>query len=329
MKEIRLGTIGSGFIVHMILDNVKLVDGIRLTAVYSRNEATGRALAEEYGGAAVYTDLDAFFAAPEFDFVYIASPNLLHYEQARRALLAGKHVICEKPFCLRAEQARELVELAKDRKLFLVDAVPTAFLPNLDILQRELPKIGRVRLVMGNYSQYSSRYDKLLAGEVPNVFNPAFGGGSLMDINFYNLYLNVLLFGKPQDAVYFPNRHGDLADTSGSLILRYADFVSQNAGAKDTWGVNYFQIEGEQGYIYIPDGSNGLAGIRVVTKDSDTLLNEQPNPDRWYYEVSTLTALLLAEDYAAIYRRLETMVDVIETLETVRKKAGLIFPGDE
>ena len=328
MQEIRLGTIGSGFIVHQILNNVRRVEGIRLAAVYSRSEATGRALAAEYGGAAVYTDLDAFLADETINTVYIASPNLLHYEQARRALLAGKHVLCEKPFCTRAEQARELAALAEERGLFLVDAVPTAFLPNLELLRRELPKIGRIRLVMSNYSQYSSRYDRLLAGEVPNVFNPAFGGGCLMDINFYNLYLNLALFGPPRETLYFPNRCGELADTSGSLILRYDGFVSQNAGAKDSWGVNYFQIEGEQGYIYIDGGSNGLADIRVVTRDSDCHYNDQPDPDRWYYEVKNLTALLLAEDREAFRRRLALTVEVIDTLERSRKQAGLIFPGD-
>ena len=197
MEEIRLGTIGSGAIVHSILDNVKITDGIRLAAVYSRSEEKGRPLAEEYGAGKVYTDLDEFMKDEEVNTVYVASPNLLHYEQTKKALLAGKHVICEKPFCTKAEQARELVALAKEKHLFLVDAVPTAFLPNFEVVKRELPKVGKVKLVLGNFSQYSSRYDQVLEGGKPNVFNPEYGGGCLMDINFYNVYLNIALFGKP------------------------------------------------------------------------------------------------------------------------------------
>ena len=159
MNEIRLGTIGSGVIVHTILKNVAAAEGIRLAAVYSRNEEKGKALAEEFGGGKVYTDMAAFLCDEEINVVYIATPNLLHYEQAKRALMAGKHVICEKPFCTKAVHARELVEIAKEKHLFLVDAVPTAFLPNLKIIKRELQKIGRVKLVMGNFSQYSSRYE--------------------------------------------------------------------------------------------------------------------------------------------------------------------------
>ena len=328
MKEIRLGTIGSGMIVHSILNNVKVTDGIRLEAVYSRSREKGNALAAQYGAGKVYTDMDAFLADEEINFVYIATPNLLHYAQAKKALLAGKNVILEKPFTTRAEQAKELVEIAKTRHLFLVDAVPPAFLPNLEILREQLAKIGRIRLVMSNYSQYSSRYDQVLAGEKPNIFNPEYAGGCLMDINFYNVYLNIALFGKPEQAVYYPNIYPGLSDTSGSMVLGYNGFVSQNAGAKDTWGVNFFQIEGEKGYIYIPNGANGIQSVRVVTKTSDETYNVQDNPDRWFYEVQNVTKLVLADDYDAIYRRLDTMILVIETLEASRKAAGIFFPGD-
>lgn len=328
MDEIRLGTIGSGPIVHSILDNVKIVDGIRLAAVYSRSSERAQALAAEYGADRVYTDMDEFLADDQVNFVYIATPNLLHYEQTKRALLAGKNVICEKPFCTRVEQARELAAIAKQRHLFLVEAVTTPFLPNFHILKRELPRIGRIRLVLCNYSQYSGRYDRLLQGEVPNIFNPEYGGGCLMDLNFYNIYLNVALFGQPNDAVYYPNIYPGLADTSGVLIMGYEDFVSQCAAAKDTWGVNSFQIQGEKGYIYITGGSNGLAEVRVVTATSRETFNDQPNPNRWFYEIQHLTELVLADDYDAIYEQLEMTIQVAEVLETSRKKAGILFPGD-
>lgn len=328
MEEIRLGTIGSGVIVHTILNNVLNTEGIHLEAVYSRSREKGSALAEKFGAAKVYTDMDMFLADEEVNVVYIATPNLLHYPQAKKALLAGKHVILEKPFTTKLEHARELVQLAKERKLILVDAVPTACLPNLRIIQKHLPKIGKLKLVMGNYSQYSSRYDLVLAGEKPNIFNPEYAGGCLMDINFYNVYLNVALFGMPQRSVYYPNLYPGLADTSGSMIMQYDGFISQNAGAKDTWGVNFFQIEGEKGYIYVANGPSALDEVRVVTKSGEEVYNEQHNPDRWSYEVKEITERILNDDYETFYSRLDTMLAVIETLETTRKAAGILFPGD-
>jgi predicted dehydrogenase len=329
MEEIRLGTIGSGVIVHSILDGVKATDGIRCVAVYSRTKEKGDELAGAYDVSKVYTDMEAFLQDEEINFVYIATPNLLHYEQTKRALLAGKNVICEKPFCTKASQARELVAIAKEKGLFLVDAVPTAFLPNFEVLKREIGKIGKIKLVQSNYSQYSSRYDLVLKGEKPNIFNPQYAGGCLMDINFYNVYLNVALFGKPQKAVYYPNIYEGLADTSGIVVMQYDGFVCEATGAKDTWGVNFVQIEGEKGYIYIKDGSNGLAQIRTVTKTTDEVINEQDNPDRWYYEIQNLTKFVLSGDYESIYKRLDVMVNVVEVLEQIRKEAGIFFPQDE
>ena len=328
MKEIRLGTIGSGVIVHSILDNVQRTQGIELEAVYSRSQEKGDKLAAEYGCSKVYTDMDAFLADENINLVYIATPNLLHYEQAKKALLAGKHVLLEKPFTTKAEHARELAAIAKEKHLFLVEAAPTGFLPNFAILKEELGKIGPIKLVMSNYSQYSSRYDAVLRGEKPAIFDPDYAGGCLMDINFYNVLLNILLFGKPTSAKYHANRFPGLSDTSGVMVMEYDGFVSTNAGAKDTWGVNFFQIEGEKGYIYIENGSNGIKSVRVVTKTGDDTYNAQPNPDRWFYEIQEVTRLLLNEEYADIYARLDKTVAAVETIEAARKATGILFPGD-
>lgn len=329
MEEVRLGTIGSGVIVRSILDNVQKTDGIRLAAVYSRSAEKAERLAGEYGCPTAYTDMDAFLNDPQVNTVYIATPNLLHYEQAKKALLAGKHVILEKPFTTKLSHARELAELAERKRLFLVEAAPTTFLPNYAILRRELAKIMPVKLVLSNYSQYSSRYDAVLRGEVPAIFDPAYAGGCLMDINFYNALLNIALFGMPKAASYHPNLRPGLSDTSGVLLLQYDGFVSQNAGAKDTWGVNSFQIEGENGYIYIENGSNGLKSIRVVTKTSDETFNEQPNPDRWFYEVQEITRLFRSNAYESIRERMEITLHTVAVIEATRKAAGIRFPGDD
>ncbi|HJA92592.1 MAG TPA: Gfo/Idh/MocA family oxidoreductase [Candidatus Eisenbergiella merdipullorum] len=329
MNEFRMGTIGSGAIVHSILNYVqKEARGIRLYAVYSRTMDRGRSLAEKYGAEKVYTNLEAFLEDADIDLIYIASPNLLHYEQTKRALLAGKHVICEKPFCPRADQAKELITLAKERHLFLVEAVPTTFLPNYPIVTDSLKKLRKVKLVLANYSKLSSRYSQLLAGELPNIFNPQFAGGCLMDINYYNVYLTVALFGKPQTAAYSPNLYRGI-DTSGVVHMQYDGFVAECAAAKDTWGVNFYQVEGENGFLYIRDGSNGIAEVRIVTGDSDRTIDLQPVPDRRYYEVKELDALLQAGDHKSLEARLNITLAAVETVEAVRKAAGIVFPGDK
>ena len=329
MRTVKLGTVGSGMIVRMILEAVKQTAGIELAAVYSRTEEKGRALAEAYGAARVYTDFDRFLADTDVNVVYIASPNSLHFSQARGALLAGKHVICEKPFCTDGSQARELVELALVRNRMLLDATPTAYLPNLEVIRENLACIGPVKLVLANFSQYSSRYPALLAGELPNIFNPAFGGGCLMDINYYNLYTTVNLFGKPRRVVYRPNLYRGEVDTSGVLVLEYEGFLCQCAGAKDTWGENFFQIQGGEGYIRAKGSANMLPEVQVVTREAQQLHNRQPEGSAWLYEVQSMVRLLQSEDREAIRQKQEVMLSVMEVLEQARKGAGLSFPWEQ
>ena len=325
--EIHLGTIGSNFIVHNILRHVVKTPGYSLTAVYSRSEEKGEALAQQYGAKRYYTDMEAFLGDEEVNFVYIAVPNSLHYEYAKAALLAGKHVLLEKPFCPEEAQARELAKIAWQRGLVLIDMTPTAFLPNLPLLKEQLPKIGKIRQVMGNYTQYSSRYDRFRSGETDNVFNPVFSGGSLMDINYYNVYLNTALFGRAQQAVYFPNIQRGI-DTSGVIVLQYDGFVSQNTGAKDCRGENFFQIEGEDGYIHIPGGVSSLEEIRVVTKAGTEVFRTPHETDLWGWEVKALAQIICGSEPYDLAPGLQTMLDVIGTIETARKAAGIRFPGD-
>ncbi len=328
MDNIRLGTIGSGQIVHSILDAVAQTENICLEAVYSRTEEKGRELAKAYGAEKVYTDLDAMLKDEAVNFVYVASPNNLHYEYSKKALLAGKNVLCEKPFCTRYEQAQELFEIADEKGLYLIEMVPTGFLPNFPVLKEAVSKIGRVKLVIGNYTQYSARYDKLLAGEKPNVFNAEFAGGCLMDINYYNVYLTLALFGEPKRGEYYPNMF-DGVDTSGNMVMAYDGFVATLAGAKDCRGDSFYQIEGEKGFINVIGGSNGLSEIRVVAEGKDEIINLQPNPDRWFYEIQQLVPMILSGDKAAFEKNRQLALMQTALIESSRKAAGIVYPGDK
>lgn len=363
MNKIRLGTIGTGSIVHSILHAVQLTDGICPETVYSRNYEKGKALADTFGAGKVYTDLQDLLDDPEVNCIYIASPNNLHYEYAKLALENGKHVLCEKPMCAKASQVQELAELAEKKALCLIDATPTSYLPHFDTVKELLPKIGRIRLVMCNYSQYSSRYDQFRAaledperkGGIPNVFHPLFAGGSLMDINYYNVYFACALFGRPDDAVYYPNlavipeewmaESGsdriqtdyffyNRIDTSGTMIMQYPDFVFEGAGTKDTWGRNYAQIEGEDGYLYVEGGTNGLPSVRLVTREGEKEYDLQDHPhidgtNRYYYAVGKIAQLMLSGDKEQLKQRLNFVYDTISIIEDARKKAGIRFPGDD
>ena len=187
----NIGILGTGSIARTMAAEFAKVPAFRCEAVCSRQQATGEALAQQFGIPKVYTDYDAMLADPDIELVYIATPNSLHYAQTKAALLAGKNVLCEKPFVPTVAEADELIALAKEKHLFLFEAITTAHHPNYALAKQYLDDIGSLRIVSCTFCQYSSRYDALLSGQVPPVFDPACCGGALMDLNLYNVHFVV------------------------------------------------------------------------------------------------------------------------------------------
>lgn len=323
----KIATIGTSFITEWFLSAAAKIDNAQPIAVYSRNEQKGKDLASQYGIQKVYTDLDAMLKDDEIECVYVASPNSLHYQHASAALKAGKHVICEKPFTSTTKELKELSELAKSKHLFLFEAIVTIHMPNYISLKEKLPELGDIKMVQCNFSQYSSRYDKFMAGESVNVFDPKFSGGALMDINIYNLHFVMNLFGKPNDVHYYPNMTRGI-DTSGVLVLNYEGFHAVCVGCKDTKSHNISQIQGEKGYITLNSETSRCANYSLTTNDGTVLPAIKQEDIALYYEIKDFMKIMEEQDYAACEALLEYSNEVMEVLEQARKKAGIRFPAD-
>ena len=320
----NLCAIGTGAITKSMLAEFARSDALQVTAIYSRREETGKAVAEEFGIGKVYTSMEEMLADPGIQMVYVASPNSIHYSQTKAALLAGKHVICEKPFAPTVAEAEELIALAKEKHLLLFEAITTAHHPHYGFIRENLPKLGKLKLVSAVFCQYSSRYPALLAGKVSPVLDHAFAGGALMDINLYNIHFIVGLFGAPKNVLYFPNRHHTGVDTSGLLVLEYEDFVCQCLGAKDSAARNGVQIIGEAGFLEVTPSASNCQTVELNIRGEDPVKLHLPeNP--WYHEVRDLSRLVEQGDYEYCYKALETTRNVVEVLEKARRYAGFDF----
>jgi scyllo-inositol 2-dehydrogenase (NADP+) len=324
----RIGTIGTGSIVERFLSAVRDVEGAQGEAVYSRKEDTGRTLANKFNIKKVYTDLDAMLEDDAIDFIYVASPNSLHYEHSLKALQKGKNVICEKPFTSTVEEAEALIKLAKGKNLMLFEAIITIHLPNYKLIKENIEKLGQLRMVQCNYSQYSSRYDQLLSGETPNVFSPKFSGGALQDINIYNLHFVMNMFGTPESISYTANKHPNGIDTSGVLVLKYPGFICECVGCKDTKGVNFVQIQGEKGYLYVHNGANGCDQFTVSAGDEETTINKHQIKSTIYYELMAFLQIYNNKDYKSCYDLLDYSHSVMKAVVAARKDADIVFEAD-
>ena len=335
----KIGTIGSGFIVRTILSKVAVTEGIECAAVYSRSYETGRKLADDFGVDKVYTDLDGLCSDPEVEFVYIASPNSLHYAHVKKALEHGKNVLCEKPFVPTAAEADELIALAKEKGLYLVEMITTLYHPHFAWIKEHMADIGKLQMVNAVYCQYSSRYDNLIAGQQTNIFDPNFRTGCLMDINVYNVYLTVALLGRPDRVEYFAARHENGIDIHGTVMLQYADVVCQCVGAKDTMCENGVQILGDKGYIHVTPAAGNLRTAKLVRRSAEDAgpvgnnsrtkgknREEVDLPeDQWFYEVQTVVRLVAEGRRDVFERNMQISRNVMEVLEKARKSAGMDF----
>lgn len=295
----NIGVIGTGQIVISVLQATKAVKGMTWCAVYSRKQQTGETLAKQFHIPQVYTDLNCFLSDPAMDTVYIASPNSLHYEQAKAALEHGKHVIVEKPFTSTLNEAQKLQKIAKQKHLFLLEAITTRYLPNYHHIRQQLPCLGRLRLVQCCFSQYSSRYPALLCGETPNIFHPKFSGGALQDINLYNIQFVMGLFGAPITQTYYPNKHTNGIDTSGN------------------------------GCMYVNDKTNACSEVRMVLRDGSETCYREQKESRLYYEFCAMQDMIASQNYEECWKQLDVTMQVVACMEIMRKDAGIYFAADK
>lgn len=254
----KLGIIGSGKIVHDFLTTAAKIKGLELAAISTtkRSQPIATDLAKQYNIKEVFADNGQLCHDENVDTVYVAVPNSLHYEIVKEALLAGKNVICEKPYVENVAQAEELKELADKKDLIIVEAITNIHLPNFKAIKQKLAEIAPIHIISLNYTQYSSRYDDFLQGKIAPVFDPAKDGGTLTDLNIYNIHLAVGLFGEPEKVQYYPVMQKQV-DTSGILNLVYPDKQAVLIAAKDSYTTPRSFIEGEKGTIYF-DGSTGV-----------------------------------------------------------------------
>ncbi len=325
----RIGTVGTGFIVDNFIDAVSRTENAEVVAIYSRHEDTAQAFAARHNLAKWHTDREAFLNDPDYDVVYVASPNSLHYQWTLDALKAVKGVICEKPFVSTHAECEILRDLAQEKSLFLVEAITVPHLPNFKLLRDHLDKIGPVRLVQLNFSQYSSKHKAYLEGKNPNVFNPAFAGGALMDINYYNLRFMLDLFGEPEDIRYFANLAENGIDTSGVLMMRYPGFVAEAVGAKDSRSENMVQIQGEKGYIKVPKESSRCISVEIFSPHGEETFNLQADDNVLVYEMQDFSEMYRTNDLAKRDQLLEMTCRAMKWLEKARKDGGVFFEGEK
>lgn len=326
----KLGIVGSGMIVKIALEGLESVETVEKIAICDRKESleTINELAGKYNIPQTYTDYEELLKDENVDTVYLGIINSLHYEYSKKALEAGKNVICEKPFTSNIRELKELISLAKSNNLFLFEAITMIYSPNFNYVKDNLPQLGDIRLVQCNYSQYSSRYDKYLEGVVLPAFSPSMSGGALYDINIYNIHFVAGLFGKPNSVKYHANIGFNGIDTSGILILSYDNFSAVCCGAKDSTSTNHATVQGIKGYLKINSSVNISKSVDFLLNKELTEFNGEKNKNHMINEFTAFSQMTADNDLDKCYKYLRHSEIVMEILCDARKDAGIVFSAD-
>lgn len=208
---------GAGRIARKFAADLKYVDNAELIAIGSRSRESAEEFAAEFPLKYKHGSYEELVANNDVDVIYIATPHNLHYDCTLLCLHHNKAVLCEKPFAMNSAQTREMISVAKEKKIFLMEALWTKFMPHynktLELVRNG--SIGEIKSVLVNFGFRP-------APPVPKrLFDPALGGGTIMDIGIYNVFIALSFLGKPDaiEAAMTPAETG--VDEQCAILFKY------------------------------------------------------------------------------------------------------------
>lgn len=216
-KIIRWGIMGPGKIARKFAGDLREVSQTELHGVASRDKGRAEAFGTEHNAVKAYGNYEALARDPNVDAVYIATPHALHHQYSLLCLSHGKAVLCEKPLAMNARQVEEMIAASKARKVLLMEAMWTAFLPHFQAAMQKVREgaLGEIKSIEADFG-FHSPY-----APAARLFNKQLGGGSLLDIGIYPLFLSLSMLGMPVSmearASFFENG----ADSSCTMHLKY------------------------------------------------------------------------------------------------------------
>lgn len=325
----KLGILGTGMIVKDLLTTIHLLDieKIKILGTEKTQQETND-LCEKYPLDGFHLNYDDMLK-DDIDTIYVALPNFLHYEFAKKALENGKHVIIEKPITANAKELKELISIAKEKHLLMIEAMNIHYLPAYQELKNQLENIGKPKIVSFNYSQYSSRYNAFKEGHILPAFDYHKAGGALMDLNVYNIHGLVGLFGKPNSVHYLANIEKGI-DTSGILTLDYGSFKAVSIGAKDCKAPVMLTMQGDQGVIHIDNPINQLTKFKFINnQNEETVIDKDEQKHRLYYEFKEFILMIDEHDEKKVNEMLQISLTVSEIIQEARQQEGIVFDNDK
>jgi predicted dehydrogenase len=324
---VRWGILGTGKIARAFANALKDTPGAVLAAVASRDPATAQAFASEFGAGAAYGSYQQLADAQDVDLIYIGTPHPMHFQNALMALHAGKGVLCEKPFTMNLREAEQVVALARSKQLFLMEAMWTRYLPALAEVRRVIAsgEIGPVHQVVADFGF------KANVGPEHRVFNPALGGGALLDLGIYPLSIAAALLG-PVESVRAEAQLGATGvDVQTGFTLRHrGGGMSVCCCSLQARTPCELTVSGERGHVRMNTMFHRAQSVTVVLEDGTSRTVDTPFIGNGYVheviEAQRCFAAGLVESPGMTHDETLALMGV---MDEVRRQVGLGYSADE
>lgn len=322
-NKLKWGIIGLGKIAKTFASDLSLSNQSSLYAVASRELNNAKEFAKEFNAEKSYASYQELAKDPEVDVVYIATPHVFHKEYTLMCLRAGKHVLCEKAFGMNEQEVCEMIEEAKKRKLFLMEAFWTRFIPATEKLLSFIEDgvIGEVKQLRADFG-FKANTDP-----TKRLFNKKLGGGSLLDIGIYPVYLSLLLLGPPQKIVSKVEMSHTGVDSFMASIFDYSNgniSVLESSFLVDTPTEAY--IFGEKGFIKMHSRFHHCEKLSIHIKGQETQEIEIKYKGHGYFhEIKEVEQCIQNNQLESLKMPHSMSLKLIQTLDRIRKEIGLEY----
>ena len=328
-QNIRWGILGAGKIARKFASDLRLVKNAELVAIASRSMENAKAFAKDYPAKYLHDSYEALVTNDEVDIIYVATTHNFHKEHSMLCLQNGKAVMCEKPFAVNAIEVAEMIALAKEKKVFLMEALWTKFLPHF-IKVKEIVSSGQIGEIKSVLVKFGFKPTEPIA---PRIFDPALAGGTMLDIGIYNVFMTLSILGKPTfiDAVMTPASTGideqcavTFSYRNGAIAQLFSSFASNIATECDIHGTNGRLKLTHR--FYAPDTTIEYYPGWIDSRE--VIPFEKEAGWGYQYEIRHACECLrngLTESPVMSFA--DTML-LIETLDAIREKAGIKYDAD-
>ena len=326
-KNIHWGILGCGKIAHKFVSDLLLSENSVLYACASRDVKKAKSFADQYNAVTYYDSYEDMAQCKEIDVIYVATPHAFHHDHSILCMKNGKHVLCEKPLGINKNQVLSMIDVAKTHKVFLMEAMWTAFLPTILDIQKTINAgtIGEIRHLTADFG--------FLAVFDPNsrLFNPSLAGGSLLDVGIYPIFISIMAMGMPSTIQTSATLSTTGVDSECNILLTYSNGSSASLYSSITCHTDTkCEIYGTKGKITIPGRFHEARHYFLKKDDLPEIKCEVGRIGFGYFhEIEHVKDCITKGIMESDTMHLEISKHLVALMDEVRRQIGVSYPIDD